>query len=75
MIKTLQKHGDSQALVLDKTIMEMLNIDADTPLQVSVSNGSLIVTPVNREIAPEEVTASLNRLRPRYKQMLENLAK
>ncbi len=75
MIKTLQKHGNSQALVLDKTIMEMLNIDADTPLQVSVSNGSLIVTPVNRGIAPEEVTDSLNRLRPRYKQMLENLAK
>lgn len=75
MIKTLQKHGNSQALVLDKTIMEMLNIDADTPLQVSVSNGSLIVTPVNRGIALEEVTDSLNRLRPRYKQMLENLAK
>ena len=75
MIKTLQKHGNSQALVLDKAIMEMLNIDADTPLQVSVSNGSLIVTPVNRGIAPEEVTDSLNRLRPRYKQMLENLAK
>ncbi|TSA03743.1 MAG: AbrB/MazE/SpoVT family DNA-binding domain-containing protein, partial [Nitrospiraceae bacterium] len=31
MIKTLKKHGNSMALVIEKPIMEALGIQADTP--------------------------------------------
>ena len=75
MVRTLKKHGNSQALVLDKAILDLLNITADTPLQMQVSGGSLIITPVNGSIRHDEITDSLSRLRPQYKQMLENLAK
>ena len=75
MIKTLKKHGNSHALVLEKPLMEALGVSAETPLQVTVSGGSLIITPVNVGLGDEAVKSSLARLRPRYSKMLENLAK
>ena len=32
MIKTLTQHGNNLALILDKPILELLNIDVDTPI-------------------------------------------
>lgn len=75
MVKTLQRHGNSQALVLDKALLEAIGADTETPLQITVSGNSLIVTPINVGLGQEKVQASLEKLRPRYKQMLENLAK
>ena len=43
MNKTLIKHGNSLALVIDKPILEMLQITADTPLELS-TNGDAILT-------------------------------
>lgn len=74
MIKKLQKHGNSQALVIDKPIMEALGIDSDTQLQVTVSGNSLIITPVNVGIGREGVLQAIEKLRPRYGEMLERLA-
>jgi len=74
MIKTLQKHGNSHALVIDKALMDALGVLVDTPLQVSVSGNSLVVTPVNVGVGREEVAESVKKLRPRYGQMLKHLA-
>ena len=74
MIKTLQRHGNSQALVLDKPILEMLGAREDTPLQLSVSGGSLIVTPVDTGLGREEVDRVFEDLQPRYGDMLRRLA-
>ena len=74
MIKTLQKHGNSQALLIEKALMDALGIQADTPLQISVSGNSLIVTPVNVGVGRQAVAQSIEKLRPRYGQMLKNLA-
>lgn len=74
MIKTLQRHGNSHALVLDKPIMEMLGVREDTRLQVSVSGGSLIVTPVNVGVGRDEIDRAFDDLQPRYGDMLRRLA-
>ncbi len=74
MIKTLQKHGNSQALVIDKTLMEVLGIQDDSPLQISVSGNSLIVTPVHVGVGRKQVADSIKKLRPRYGDMLKRLA-
>ncbi len=75
MVKTLQKHGNSLALVLEKPVLDLLNINAETTLQINVSNGSLIITPTHVGIPENEIAYSLERLRPRHKKMLDNLAK
>ena len=74
MIKTLQKHGNSQALVIEKALLEALGIGQDTHFQISVSCNSLVVTPVHVVVGPEAVAESIKKLRPRYRQMLKNLA-
>jgi antitoxin component of MazEF toxin-antitoxin module len=74
MVKTLQKHGNSQALVIEKPLMEALGIDSDTPLQVTVSGNSLVVTPVHVGIGREKVSEVIDKLRPEYGDMLRRLA-
>jgi antitoxin component of MazEF toxin-antitoxin module len=45
MVKKLTKHGNSLALVIDRPILDLLNIDPDTPLDVSTDGKRLIVAP------------------------------
>ncbi len=74
MIKKLQRHGNSQALVIEKSLVDALGIQPDTPLEITISGQSLIVTPVNVGIGREAVTESIKKLRKRYGKMLKNLA-
>jgi len=74
MIKKLQEHGNSQALVIDRALMEATGIQDDSPLQVSVSGNSLIVTPVHIGVGREQVAEAITKLRPRYGDMLRRLA-
>ena len=75
MIKTLRKHGNSQALPVDKATMEAMGIDVDTPLQVAVRGNTMIVTPANVGISDEELAASIKKMRRRYGRALKRLAK
>jgi len=74
LIKKLQTHGNSQALVIEKPIMEALGIDAESELQVTVSGNSLIITPVNVGVGRAAVLEAIDKLRPRYGEMLKRLA-
>ena len=43
----LVRHGNSFALILDKPVLELLNVDPARPVAVSTSDGkSLLVTPL-----------------------------
>ena len=65
MIKRLRKHGNSQALPVDKATMEAMGIESDTPLQVTISGNTMIVTPANVGIGAEKVDTSLREMRRR----------
>jgi len=75
MVKTLQKHGNSHALVIEKALMDALGVTAETPLQVTVSGNTLVVAPVHVGIGRKAIGSSIKKLRPRYGAMLRNLAK
>jgi antitoxin component of MazEF toxin-antitoxin module len=45
MIKRLTKHGTSYALVIDRPLMDLLNIDDATPLSISTDGKCLIISP------------------------------
>ena len=74
MIKTLKRHGNSMALVIEKPMMEALGITEETPLQVTVNGNALVVTPANVGVGPERMKASTKELRKRYGPMLKRLA-
>ncbi len=45
MLKKLARYGNSLALVLDKPILELLNIKDDTILKIKTDGISIIITP------------------------------
>ena len=48
MIKMLVRHGNSFALILDKPVLELLNVDPARPVAISTTDGkSLVVVPLS----------------------------
>jgi len=74
MIKTLTKHGNSWALVIDKPVLELLNIEPDTPLKIRTDGRTLIVAPADQSPREEKVRAALAETNRRYGKALKRLA-
>jgi antitoxin MazE len=74
MIKKLTKHGNSLALVLDRGVLDLLEIDADTPLNIKTDGKCLIVTPAQTPARQKKFRAALEEGSWRYVKMLQKLA-
>lgn len=46
MVKRLIQHGNSAALIIDKAILELLDISLTTPLEVKTDGEKLIISPI-----------------------------
>ena len=57
MQKQLIRHGNSYALVIDKPILELLEMSPSVPLKITTDGISLILTPVKTS-EPQKVTKS-----------------
>jgi|GEM_PF-1232517 len=75
MVKKLQQVGNSQAIVLDRSLREAIGLQPGDAVQITVSGESLIITPARVGLGKAVVAKSLKALRPRYRAMLKNLAK
>lgn len=58
MVKKLTKTGNSLALVLDKSLLDLARIDAKTPLEVSTDGEVIVVSPLRNR----RRTARLKRI-------------
>jgi antitoxin MazE len=74
MTKNLIKHGNSLALVIDKPILEMLDISSDTPLEVTTNGDRLMITPVRDKARRNKLRASLAKINRKYGNDLKRLA-
>ena len=76
MIKTLTKHGNSYALVIDKAILDILKIRPDTPLAISTDGKSLLVSPEEGEndIDDDKFQNILDKINHRYAKVFQRLA-
>lgn len=75
MIKKLIQHGNSSALIIDKPIMELLNIDFDTPLELSTDGNNIIISPVKDKSKLDKLNKSLNKINKNHTSTLQKLAK
>ncbi len=75
MIKTLSKHGNSLALVIDRPVLDLLNIDVETPLDISTDGQVLIIAPVRDLDRRARFEAALAEVNTKYSRALERLAK
>jgi antitoxin MazE len=49
MVKRLQAVGNSSGIIIDKPVLELLRITADTELDVSTDGERLIITPIRAD--------------------------
>jgi len=74
MIKKLTRHGNSLALVIDKGVLDLLNIDDKTPLDISTDGKILLVAPVRDEKRKRQFRAALEKANKKYGRALKRLA-
>lgn len=74
MIKKLTKHGNSLALILDRPVLELLNIQAETPLVITTDGHVLMITPVTQKNREVQFEAALENINRKYKNLFKRLA-
>ncbi len=76
MVKTLIQHGNSAALVIDKPILELLNIDMSTPLELKTDGERLIIRPLRGgDRMRPQVRAAYEKVIAKREKVLRRLAK
>ena len=74
MAKTLIRHGNSLALVIEKPILDMLQISVDTPLEITTDGDSLLISPIRDEVRQKTLRASLEKINRKFGDDLKRLA-
>jgi len=75
MLKTLTKHGNSLALVIDKPILELLHASADTPFEIITDGRSLVLTTVRDEAEEKKFNDAIEMVHKRFGNAMRELAK
>ena len=76
MVKTLRRVGNSNALLLDKPILELLGMSEGSKVNLTVTAGALVVTPVNpAPVTADKFQACLDRVVREWGVVLQELAK
>lgn len=78
MVKTLVKHGNSWALIIDKPILELLHISPDTPLEVSTSDGRSLTVRASADAGQQRaqrLAEASDWMHDRYDATFKRLAK
>ena len=74
MTKTLTKHGNSYALVIDKALLEVLKIEPDTPLEIVTNGDGLFIFPVRKTAHKRKIRESLAEIDKKYGSVFERLS-
>jgi antitoxin component of MazEF toxin-antitoxin module len=74
MIKKLTKHGNSYALIIDRGVMDLLQISEKTALYVTTDGKSLIVSPVQSEKRQKILESAVEHSFKKFGKAYKNLA-
>ena len=74
MIKTLTKHGNNYAMVIDKPILELLHTTPETPFEIISDGRSLVLTPVRDDAAEKKFDDAVAMLHKRFGKAMKRLA-
>lgn len=75
MTKTLTKHGNSYAMVIDKPILELLHATPETPFEIVTDGQCLVITPVRNKAEERKFQQTLEKVHKRFGRAMKKLAK
>ena len=75
MIKQLKKVGNSNALFLDKPLLELVGLQEGGEVQVTVHEGAIVIAPTNPSpVSKEKFDSALDRVVSERRDVLRRLA-
>ena len=74
MIKKLTKHGNSWALIIDKPVLDLLNINSETPLEITTDGQLLLISPVKDDKRKSRFKLALEATNRKFGPGLKRLA-
>ena len=75
IVKKLTRQGNSAALIIDRSLMDLLDIDSDTPLKVTVEGRRLIVEPLGDEERAQKFKKVMEKTGRKNAELFRRLAK
>jgi len=69
MKKKLSRFGNSMALIIDKPILKLLGIEAETELEIKIKGKSLIISPVRR--GKKRIVSKDKKIQKAYEKFFE----
>ncbi len=75
-MKYLTKHGNSWALVIDKPVLELLQIDpSTTPVEMRTNGKNLVIEPVNESRRGELIAEARKNSHKKFRRAYKRSAK
>jgi antitoxin component of MazEF toxin-antitoxin module len=74
-VKKLTRQGNSAALIVDRAIMDLMDIDSDTPLKLTVEGRRLIVEPLGEKERAEKFKKVMEKTGQKNAELFRRLAK
>lgn len=74
MIKTLTRQGNSAALIIDRSMMQLMGIDSDTPLKLTLNGRTLTVEPLSVTERSDRFNEALKKTGRRHASAFKRLA-
>jgi len=74
MTKSLVKHGNSYALVIDKPVLELIRATPETQFEIVTDGQALVLTPVRDKKQDKKFQESLEMVHKRFGRARNKLA-
>jgi antitoxin MazE len=74
MIKTLRPMGNSYGIIIDRPIMDLMGIEPDSQLELTVQDGGLLLRPVSAKDHKARVRAAAKKVAAIHRAALKELA-
>lgn len=74
MTTTLFRHGDSCAVIIDQSMIDQLEINPGTPLEITTDGRSLNITRATASNSQTAVQAASEKVNAKYAQAFKKLA-
>ena len=74
MVKKLSAVGNSLGLIIERPILELLNITKDTPLEIKTDGESLIIRPAREASQMDRVLTAADEIMDAHEETFRKLA-
>ncbi len=74
MVKKLSAVGDGLGLIIERPILDVLDIDEDTPLEVTTDGERLVIRPLRTRPLMDRALAAADRLMDAHEETFRKLA-